>query len=67
MIKQFICEEYLQVVMANTSDTATYLCMHTSDTATELNIKTTVPSDMVLLSGLFEYISLGMKSRYPYL
>ena len=67
MIKQFICEEYLQVVMANTSDTATYLCMHTSDTATEVNLKTTVPFDMVLLSGLFEYNSLEVKPRYPYL
>mgnify|MGYP007048342489 CR=1 FL=1 len=46
--------KYLQVVMANTSDTTT-----------ELNIKTTVPSDMVLLSGLFEYNSLGVKPLIP--
>ena len=39
--------------------------MHTFDTATELDIKTTAPSDMVLLSGLFEYISLGVKPLIP--
>ena len=38
---------------------------NTSDTTTELNIKTTVPSDMVLLSGLFEYNSLGVKPLIP--
>ena len=39
--------------------------MRTPDTATELDIKTTVPSDMVLLSGLFEYNSLGVKPLIP--